>query len=207
MAEGGTLPWKIQKLNLAPSLSYDSIHKPLRAPKGKRWNFDPLHKEWSLVAAEKKSSSAAIFVDAVVITEDETRNKKDEAAAATAKKINSDPLSPFVEHHISSSDTFQGICLRYKITPLKLRRANGGFTGDNLGLVPNPLKIPRTDAMTTVAIAEEVKDGHCSLTQSQVVGVLLKECRGMSRSEARAYLMLNDWDLAEALENAHQDGF
>jgi len=200
MAEGATLPWKVQKLNLAPSLSYKSIHKPLRAPKGRRWNFDPVHKEWSLVAAEKQSSSGTIIVDAVVIVEDE-------GGTATTEEINTDPLSPFVEHYISPSDTFQGICLRYKIKPLELRRANGGFSGENLSLVPNPLKIPRKDVMTTTSVAVELQGDIRSLTQSQVIQILLKDCRDMSRSEARAYLMLNDWDLNEALQNAHDDGF
>jgi len=199
------LPWKIQKLNLAPSLSYDSIHKPLKAPKGKRWNFDSLNKEWSLVDAvvsSSASSSSSILVDAVVITEDKIKNK-DGTTNVTTKTINHDPLSPFVEHHIQyATDTFQGICLRYKITPLELRRANSGFTGENLHLVPNPLKIPRTDIMTTDAEAVPVSN------HNQAVGILLKECRGMmSRSEAKAYLMLSDWDLTEALENAKEDGF
>ena len=198
MAEGGTLPWKIQKLNLAPSLSYDSIHKPLRAPKGKRWNFDRVHKEWSLVAVEKQKSSAdAIIVDSVVVLEE-----KDGNIGANSKSKTAEPLSPFFDHYVSPSDTFQGICLRYKIKPLELRRANGGFTGENLHLVPNPLKIPRKDA-TAVEVQGDLKP----LTQSQVVDILLKECRFMSRSEARAYLMLEDWDLKEALRNAHEDGF
>jgi len=199
MAEGAQLPWKIQKLNLAPTLSYDSIHKPLQAPKGKCWNYDPLHKEWSLVATQKPQSSC-IFVDAVVVTEDED-------GAPVTKEINHDELSPFVDHYIMPSDTFQGICLRYKIKPLELRRANGGFTGENLNLVPNPLKIPRKDCMIPTADAVGVDGSAQPLTRSQVVAVFLDECRGASRSEARAYLMLNDWDLAAALENAQEDGF
>jgi hypothetical protein len=192
MAEGAQLPWKIQKLNLAPTLSYDSIHKPLQAPKGKCWNYDPLHKEWSLVATEKPQSSR-IFVDAVVISEDED-------GTPVTKEI-------LVDHYIMPSDTFQGICLRYKIKPLQLRRANGGFTGENLNLVPNPLKIPLKDCMIPTADAEGVDGSAQPLTRSQVVGVFLDECRGASRSEARAYLMMNDWDLAAALENAQEDGF
>lgn len=198
MAEGATLPWKIQKLNVAPTLSYDSIHKTLEAPKGKRWNFDPANKEWSLV--DKESSACCIVdVDAVVITEsvsmDGTSN------VATTRKINDDPLALYVEHFITPEDTFQGICLRYNIKPFELRRANG-FTGENLKLVNNPLKIPRRDA-----IAERVIDGPRPMTQSEVTMVLLKECKGIKRTEATAYLMLSDWDLAEALENAREDGF
>jgi len=202
MPEGGTLPWKIQKLNVAPSLSYNSIYKPLKAPKGKRWNYDSLHKEWSLVAVDKPSSSTSIIVDAVIITEGENGGSGTNTTTTT-KIINNDPLSPFVEHYIKPSDTFQGICLRYKVKPLELRRANG-FTGTNLHLAPNPLKIPRTDIMTTSAVAVAVP----KLSQNEVVGVLLREFRGkLSRSEAKAYLMLSDWDLTAALENAHEDGF
>ena len=175
MTEGGLFAWKIQKLNLAPTLTYDSIQKPLKAPKGRQWIFDPVHKEWSLEEKEETSSSVPKTLD-----------------------------SPYIEHIVTSSDTFQGICLRYKIKPLELRRLNGGFTGENLSLVPNPLKIPRRKDMT---IDKKVDDAPRALTQDEVVGILLKECRSMNRSEARAYLMLNDWDFAKALENACEDGF
>mmetsp|Transcript_19198 Transcript_19198/g.39494 ORF Transcript_19198/g.39494 Transcript_19198/m.39494 type:complete len:182 (+) Transcript_19198:105-650(+) len=180
VVEGGLFAWKVQKLNLAPTLSYDKIQRPLKAPKGKTWIFDPVHKEWSLVNKEKENFK---LVDASNAVED----------------ANGNLLTP---HHISPSDTFQGICLRYKIKPLELRRANGGFTGTNLNLVPNPLMIPLKNVVDSKAIAE-VKP----LSQTEVVGLLLKECRGMARSEARAYLMLTDWDLAQAIENSREDGF
>lgn len=174
-------PWKIQKLNLAPSLSYDSIRRPLKAPKGKRWKYDPKCKEWSLVTAEREKPS--IIVDASAAVED----------------ANGTLVTP---HHITPSDTFQGICLKYKIKPNELRRANN-FTGENLNLVPNPLMIPCKNVMDSGAIAEQVEP----LTQSEVVELLLKECRSMSRSEARAYLMLSDWEFTEALEDARAEGF
>mmetsp|Transcript_17709 Transcript_17709/g.33338 ORF Transcript_17709/g.33338 Transcript_17709/m.33338 type:complete len:627 (-) Transcript_17709:79-1959(-) len=47
-------------------------------------------------------------------------------------------------HVVLPDDTWQGICLRYKITPLQLRRANGGFSGTQLTLAPPVLKIPVT---------------------------------------------------------------
>jgi len=199
MAEGGMLAWKVQKLNVAPTLSYKSIHKTLpAAPKGKRWNFDPANKEWSLVDKEPPAC-CIVDVDAVVITESVSMDETSEKA--TMRKINDDPLTLYVEHYITPEDTFQGICLRYKIKPFELRRANG-FTGENLKLMNNPLKIPRRDA-----IAERVIDSSRHMTQSEVIMVLLKECKGMKRTEATAYLMLSDWDLAEALENARGDGF
>ena len=206
MPEGGILPWKIQKLNVAPSLSYDSIHKPLKAPKGKRWNYDSTENEWSLVSETTTTSDEPVVVDAVIIREDD--NDKTSSTKSTSMTLDdtssaSASSSPFVEHKIESSDTFQGICLKYKITPLELRRANGGFSGQNLQLVPNPLKIPRWNynIMTTLAEATPIN------TEKDAVSILRRKCHDMSASEAKAYLMLSDWNLTEAIENAKEDGF
>jgi hypothetical protein len=46
-----------------------------------------------------------------------------------------------------------------------------------------------------------------ALTTDQVVRILLKQCPRLSKSEARAYLELNDWEMDDALENAREDGF
>lgn len=201
MAKGAQFPLKIQKTKAAPTLSYANIDKTLQAPNGKRWNLDPVEKEWSLV--NKESSACCIVdVDAVVITEPVSMDEIG-TCEATEREINDDPLALYVEHYIAPSDTFEGICLRYNIKPLELRRANG-FTNENLTLVPNPLKIPRRDDIAEGVI---LIDGAGPMTQNEVTMVLLKKCRGMKRAEARAYLMLNDWNLAEALENAREDGF
>ena len=182
MADGGMFPWKVQKLNLAPTLSYDRIQRPLKAPKGRQWMFDSKSRTWSLIDAKYQPPS--IIVDAKEALQDS----------------NGRYLTP---HHIGPEDTFQGICLKYKVKPHELRQANGGFSGTNLNLVPNPLMVPCKNVMESKAVAHETRP----LTQSEVVGLLLKECKTMARSEARAYLMLSEWDLAEALENAREDGF
>ena len=46
------------------------------------------------------------------------------------------------QHVVLPHDTFAGICVRYKLSPLALRRANGGFSGSNLSLAPAVLHIP-----------------------------------------------------------------
>jgi len=180
--EGGVLPWKVQRLKLAPTLGYDSIYKPLKAPEGKAWYFDAVKKEWMLVSEEKQSSSKIVY------------------ACATVEDVEGDVL---LSHHISPSDTFRSICLMYNITPLELRRANGDFVGEDLSLVPSPLMIPLKDVVASEAIAEEVEP----LSQIEIVSLLLDKCKCMSSSEARAYLMLSDWDFNEALDNARDDGF
>ncbi len=180
--EGGIFPWKVQRLKLAPSLGYRSIYKPLEAPKGKAWNLDAGKKEWILVAEEKELSSKIVH------------------ACATVGDTEGNMLLP---HNISTSDTFRNICLMYNITPLELRRANGDFVEEDLSLVPSPLMIPLRDVVASEAVAEEVEP----LSEIEIVSLLLDKCRGMSSSEARAYLMLSDWDLNEALGNALNDGF
>ena len=59
MAKGAQFLLKIQEVKAAPTLSYTNIDKQLQAPKGKRWNFDPVKKEWSLVNEE--SSAPAVL--------------------------------------------------------------------------------------------------------------------------------------------------
>jgi len=184
----------MQKLKVgAPTLSYDNIKKPLKCPKGKRWNYDALNKEWSLVDAEKQPTPSPPAVLASVVTEDTT--------GLGNIHIDGPAPSAFLTHHIEASDTFQGICLRYKITPLDLHRANSGFTGENLHLCPNPLKIPRPEPTATVV------EGESGLSHNELVSILLRRCSGMARNEAKAYLMLSDWDLNEALKDAKEDGF
>ena len=47
-------------------------------------------------------------------------------------------------HEVLSTNTFQGIYLRYKVTPTELRRANK-MLGSNLKLAPEKLIIPTND--------------------------------------------------------------
>jgi len=54
---------------------------------------------------------------------------------------------PHVKHVVLPSDTFEGLCLRYEVTPTQLRRANGILCGKSLSLAPPVLKIPIADAV------------------------------------------------------------
>lgn len=205
MAEGGLLRWKVQKVVTAPTLSYDNLQKELKAPKGQRWVYDSTTREWSLevvpmevVTADVVDNQDVVVVDAVVV-------KESSSSSSTSN------FSPFLEHLVQPTDTFEGICLRYKVTPTELRQAND-FTGTNLFLAPNPLKIPRPIIVST-AVAnnsnnnETKEDVPRALTTDQVVSILLKNCPKLSKSEARAYLELSDWDIAEAVTKALEDGF
>jgi LysM repeat protein len=125
----------------------------------------------------------------------------------------------FVEHIVEPSDTFQGICLRYKISATHLRQANGGFSGTNLSLAPNPLKIPNPpnkagDYVKYVPEAarggqtEELRDViPTALTDGQVISLLQRQFVNMTSTEARAYMELSDWELDQAVQAAADDNF
>jgi hypothetical protein len=213
MAEGGFFPWKVQKINAVPSVNYNSLSKPLKAPKGTYWSYDRSTKEWSIQKVPKVISSIEglgdeeiIIADAAIVDENGTIEGEDASLSTLA-------TTPFIEHIIQPTDTFEGLCLRYKVTPTEIRRAND-FTGSNLNLAPNPLKIPRDGIVKETSLeARHVNDNQqqdfppLALTTGQVIRVLRKVCPNMAESEAKAYLELNDWDLGDALENAREDGF
>mmetsp|Transcript_26488 Transcript_26488/g.64549 ORF Transcript_26488/g.64549 Transcript_26488/m.64549 type:complete len:183 (+) Transcript_26488:206-754(+) len=182
MSEGGLFAWKRQEIDVhrGPAGEYVNVHKPLpNPPKGMYWALNEDTKEWSL---EKKTEELVV---AEVVDE------------------NSEKRAAFIEHELQKTDTFAGICLRYKITPTELRRANGGFSGTNLFLAPNPLRIPNikghVQPVKAVPVGEE--------TPSQKMNRVMAGFRGMARSEAKCYLELNDWNLEKAIVNAREDGF
>jgi hypothetical protein len=193
MSEGGLLAWKVQKPVVAPTLRYNNLQKELKAPKGKRWVFESTTREWSLEEVPK------------IVPADVVRDLVVDAEIVKESPSSPNDFFPYFEHLVQPSDTFQGICVRYKVTPTDLRQAND-FTGSNLFLAPNPLKIPRT-VMTSAETSFVNEKVPRALTTDQVVSILLKNCPKLSKSEARAYLELNDWDIADAVTNALEDGF
>ena len=186
MSDGGLLAWKRQTIDehRGPVASYGNLYRSLPdPPKDMHWVQDEKTKEWHL---EKKEGD--IIVDAKLVGDEES---------------SSSAAEPFLMHPVQKSDTFQGICLKYKITPTELRQANSGFSGTNLFLAPNPLKIPNKGNYVE-AKAVPVVLGQ---TPEQKLSELLNACTALSRSEAKCYLELNDWNTKEALLNAHEDGF
>jgi hypothetical protein len=125
MSEGGFYPWKRQDVDThrGPPASYAGLQNPLpEPPENMKWVQDKDTREWTL---ERKLEKDTFFKE------------------ITPKPRLEDPN--YFEHEIQPSDTFTGICLRYKVSAAQLRKANGGFSGTNLFLAPNPLKIPRQE--------------------------------------------------------------
>eukprot|EP00548_Thalassiothrix_antarctica_P000275 CAMPEP_0194145694 /NCGR_PEP_ID=MMETSP0152-20130528/18410_1 /TAXON_ID=1049557 /ORGANISM="Thalassiothrix antarctica, Strain L6-D1" /LENGTH=175 /DNA_ID=CAMNT_0038845997 /DNA_START=10 /DNA_END=537 /DNA_ORIENTATION=+ len=173
MAEGGLLPWKVQKIDThrGPMTSYKGIMKALPPPpKDMKWIHDEENKEWRL--------------EKVVEIEPLSQEQKHP--------------EEFIKHFIQPTDTFQGICLKYKMNPTELRRANR-FNGSNLALAPNPLTIPRIGVTDTSLPAKK------PLSKEEKIIRVLNRIPILSRSEARCYLELSDWNLQQALQDAKRD--
>ena len=103
-------------------------------------------------------------------------------------------------HEVTETDTFQGICLRYKVTPVELRRANK-MLGTNLKLAPSKLIIPSNESNHKRNVLEPTKEEKIASLVKEVSRVTK-----LSYSEARAYLELADWDLGCAIGTV-KDGF
>ena len=177
-------------IHRGPAGSYKNLHKPLPPPPdNQRWIFDDAAREWRL---EDVSHDVEAHGDLVYEIPDE--------------------MPRFIEHSIQEgTDTLAGLCLRYKVTSTELRQANGGFSGENLTLAPNPLLIPKKP---NVDYGSDVLDIAVHVdpwpTQETLLNQFLKSYhpKGIGHElEARAYLELNDWDLGLALKNAKEDGF
>ncbi|KAL3935726.1 MAG: hypothetical protein SGBAC_008809 [Bacillariaceae sp.] len=134
MSEGGVYPWKRQVVDThrGPAASYAGLQNPLpEPPDNMQWVQDQDTREWTL----------------------ERKMEKDTFYREISPKPRLENPNSF-EHEIQPSDTFTGICLRYKVSAAQLRKANGGFSGTNLFLAPNPLKIPR-HVMSKKNVSEE----------------------------------------------------
>ena len=114
---------------------------------------------------------------------------------AIAKSRNNSALY----HEVGPTDTFQGICLRYKVTPTELRRANR-LLSNNLSLV-DKLVIPLNQRDERAAITQIP-------TREDIVADLATRVSAvatLTHTEARAYLELNDWSVDAAVENVRED--
>ena len=228
MSEGGMLAWKRQKLHLRPTADYDEIKKPIQLPQDKAWVKDQKG-DWSVVDLVDKGVAVAIPVasqdmpnvnpspdekamissdgvlNADIITEEEVDHQKD---SKVEKKI---PKA--VKHIVQPTDTLQGLCLRYKISPVELRQFNR-FSGNNLMLAPSTLIIPAEyyrDKNTPVPMPQVLTKDQL---RSQLIHKFLaqfadkRELDGsliFGRQEAVAYLEMNDWNLADSVDDARAD--
>jgi LysM repeat protein len=185
MSEGGMLDWKRQKLKLVKTADYNEIKKPLpNLPNDCKWHQDQDTKEWSIVSIPK--------------SEFDTIEHTENSVSDNSKKSS-------ITHKVISTDTIQGICLRYKISPHELRKANH-FTGDNLHLAPETLIIPTK----TLGVINATESTDKSLGKGLKVSYFLQALNQSSKQnlgnkEAVAYLDITDWDVDAAVKMALDD--
>lgn len=164
--EGGTLPWKTQKIvNNSPDL--ESYCKPLPPPpSGFKWEQQP-DESWILLEVKETPETSPTVVRAL------------------------DPC--VIEHYVMPSDTIQGICLKYKVSAIDLRRVNL-FSGNNIKYFKT-LKIPIA-AGVQFQIQEDDPEmkirRFCDITNEGPV-------------EARLYLEDHEWNVNKAVAQWETD--
>lgn len=177
MSEGGILEWKRQQIKLVKTADYSDIQKPLpKLPNDCEWYQNKDTKEWRVVHIPKSTSTCS----------DEDQN-----------------LS--LTHKVSPTDTIQGICLKYKISPRELRKANH-FTGDNLYFAPETLIIPTKKSTVPEPFGDI--DKHCGkgIKVSRFLQAFNQSSKkNLGEKEAIAYLDMNEWDVEIAVNMAMDD--
>lgn len=190
--------------------TYATLSNPLPdPPKGQMWIQNDDTKEWQLVPVANATVCATEFYATVdgTVTDDITGEEEELCATAAVVAMayptkTSSSSSGIRYHELQSTDTFQGICLRYKVTPTELRRANGIHSGTSLKLAPAKLVIPANNSNKVVKKKGGTKEEKIAALYARVsMGVRVD----LSSSEARAYLELADWDLDAAVADVKED--
>jgi LysM repeat protein len=217
MPEGGMYPWKVQKIVTAPTPNYRNMTLPHDPPAGWEWSQNATTREWTL--REKEVHAVALADEAVTDNTDPGHAVLD---VATIPLAHAEPIGVVdvvvVEPHndpspqkknlrhrhvVTESDTFQGICLRYKISATQLRQANC-FSGTNLKLAPKILNIPHVVMARPMSREDKIVmmlrgPTTCGVSPQPPYSIKL------SRKEAIAYLEMSDWNVETALDEMRAD--
>jgi len=105
----------------------------------------------------------------------------------------------YIVHTVVPSDTFQGLCLRYKIKAMELRRVNR-FSGSNLALAPAHLVVPLSSNRSVSSIKLQDTD-----SKEYKLQMVLAEYPHLQFTERKAYLEMNDWDVDLTLQDIAND--
>ena len=213
-------PWNTQKIRqpkngVTAECNFSQLSKPLPPPPaGMMWIQDS-KKEWSLVSMTTATAEPIPADNLATVDNTPSAAASGDNDALCAVPVSVQNATPIIlndknknttrtgvlYHEVSETDTFQGICLRYKVTPVELRRANK-MLGTNLKLAPSKLVIPSTNDT-------DQKRRVLEPTKEEKIVALVKEVSRVTKltySEARAYLELADWDLGCAIGNV-KEGF
>mmetsp|Transcript_17917 Transcript_17917/g.25389 ORF Transcript_17917/g.25389 Transcript_17917/m.25389 type:complete len:229 (-) Transcript_17917:114-800(-) len=211
-------PWNRQKIRtpkngVSAECNFSQLSKPLPPPPtGMMWYQDATNKEWTLISMVTATAEALNLDNAAIVDENPATaatSGGDIVAAVPVAVQSATPLQNkntstsrgVLYHEVTETDTFQGLCLRYKVTPVELRRANK-MMGTNLKLAPSKLVIPANDSNQKLKNVLEPTKEEKIVSLVKAVSRVAK----LSYTEARAYLELADWDLGCAIGNV-KDGF
>ena len=235
MSEGGIYPWKVQRIELPRSggragvvTSYANLKEPLPSPpKGQTWVQDVQTREWKVVpvlAVEQDDSSPPVVARPADVNDD----WDDATAVVAAAPVSVEAIRVIVEatattsgeleggvryHDVLPTDTFQGICLRYKVTPTELRRANKmismAASTTSLKLASTKLIIPANDRNKELFLGGSSNAAKCPTREEKIATLIYKVSRitqnKLTYSEAVAYLELAEGDVTLAIENVYTD--
>ena len=193
-------PWNPQKIDMSrgPAGNYRNLRKPLDLPpKGMEWQFDESHVDKWILKRTGAGESAPSSLCHSSKENENVANKKDTDGVPFALVEGVDYLKHTVLHDV---DTFQGLCIKYKINAIQLRQANGGFSGTNLRLAPPVLYIPLKGHPERLNIRAQDTSSMSFKLQT-----LLSEFPRLRHPEAKAYLELADGDLEAARNEAQED--
>lgn len=229
MAEGGTLPWKCQMIDKSrgPTGSYKAVHKALPdLPAGVAWQQNPKTREWTLVRVDRQQErdrqqyqlqrttvwnpntgreqlTVKPVLKTAVVNDTTSKNSDSDTVATTGSDEDSPPVpllgKDYVVHTVLPSDTFSGICLRYKVKAVTLRRVNQ-FSGTNLALAPSKLLIPLGNGVSLENL--KLQDTSSNEYKMQLV---LNQFPRLAAAERKAYLDMNEWNVEETLKEIRQD--
>lgn len=230
MSEGGIYPWKLQRIEQPQSggragvvTSYANLKEPLPCPpRGQTWVQDLLTREWRVVPVAVEDDIPPTVARPTDVNDGDGAT----TVAAPVAVVVATPVVVDVEattseglgggvryHDVLPTDTFQGICLRYKVTPTELRRANKMISmasSTSLKLAPNKLIIPANDRNQELFLGGGGITAKCPTREEKIATLIYKVSRitqqdKLTYSEAVAYLELADGDVTLAIENVYTD--
>lgn len=226
MSEGGLLQWKCQRhdQHRGPSCDYGDLKNPLPdPPKGSAWAYNPKTKEWCITQIQLlavtgddicKSDGQTIQEPATVSPECADSGNVDGGSMVDGTVRKDD--DGYTSHRLRSTDTFQGLCLKYKVAPTTLRQLNR-FSGSNLSQAPPTLIVPTGTSSPSKSAGPYVTDVDPNPEEQNIHRFLhaLKffllgrgqtgNKKTLGRREAIAYLDMNDGNLEDAIQDAKDD--
>jgi hypothetical protein len=165
------------------------------APFGSKWTIGGGGNEWHLIDSNGNGGSS--------------RQHREHQHQRQQQQQHCLKLISILEHLVLPSDTFGGICLRYKISANRLRQFNR-FSGSNLSLVPSKLYIPvpisTSQTQNKVKVVTATVRPQDTLTEEYKVTCMI-HCfvPALSRKVAAAYLRICNWNIEDAVAEAQGD--